>query len=246
MKKLLYVATLAAAALGAGAAHADVVVFDQGPSRGALDSAYTDQSDDQNFVDQVTLGQRTTIYGYNFYSYYDLSGQTAADAFHLKIFADNGNPKGHLPGVQLVSEDIGYASATPLATFAATYPYEDSPGHWIEVPYTASMQELHFDIPAFTMQAGTTYWVGISGNGFDAGMWTILDDFGDNAVAQIYANGNVPGMPTFLATGDGSVYGPIGDQMFQLTVPEPGSLAMSALGLVAIAGLARRRKPAAR
>ena len=244
MKKLLSVATLAAAALGAGAAHADVVVFDQGPSRGALDSAYTDQSNDQNFVDMVTLGSTTRVTGYDFYSYYDLSGETGADAFHLKIFANNAATG--LPGAPLVSEDVGFASATPLASIPTTYLYEDSPGHWINVPYVATMQELHFDIPAFTMQAGTTYWIGISGNGFDAGMWTILDNFGDNAVAQIYADGNVPGVPTFLATGDGSEYGPIGDQMFRLTaVPEPGGFAMSALGLVALAGLARRRKPAA-
>jgi hypothetical protein len=243
MMKRLCAAVLAAAALGAGAARADDLVWDYGPGTGTLNNAWSNESDGTHWADAVTLAQTATITGYTYYSDFDLSGETASDAFQLQIYADAGGQPGDL----LVSESVGFSSASSYTTFwMPTIIGDDGAGPIWDVE-EFGMQTLQFDIPAFRMEGGTTYWIGLSGNGFEAAQWSI-DGPGDGAMAEFWG-------PDFLqidlGIGSDSAFG---DQMFQLSgttetdlralsTPEPGGPALWALGLAAVAvGLARRAR----
>ncbi|MET0382184.1 MAG: hypothetical protein ABW032_02060 [Burkholderiaceae bacterium] len=227
MKKTLRTIVLVAVASAAASAQADPVVWDQGPGTGTYNSGYVDIATGQNYADSVTFDAATVVTGMNFYSGYDLTRRTAGDAFHLKVLADDGGA----PGAALHTEDIGYAIA---------YPFEPQ--------VNLGMQELHFEFAPMTFSAGMTYWIGLSGNGFDAGQDTI-DAPQDDAIAMFDGDAFVA-----LQTGFGGL-GPIGDQMYQLTghpaVPELGGRAAIAepayplllgSGLALLALVARRRR----
>ena len=103
------------------------------------------------------------------------------------------------------------------------------PGGW-------NAYELSFSFAPIRFAAGTTYWIGLSGNGFDADVLSVLG-VQDDSMAQFEGD-----RFAFIANGaNGDV--DVGDQMFQLvgTVPEPADVAMMVAGL-ALLGVAMRRR----
>ena len=238
MTKTFPAALAAALLVLAGTAHAaGAVVWDQGPTTGTLEDAYSNTTQGTNWADSVTLSKTTAIGGLTYYSDFDLSAYTASDAFHLKILADDHG----IPGATLLAEDIGYSSISSYSAFTMPVLIQGADGQPVWDVEDFGMQTLHFDFPAFTMQAGTTYWVGLSGNGFEAAEWGIAAPQ-DDAMAEFLYN-PATGHDDFVAieTGAGGV-APIGDQMFQLlAVPEPAQALMLAGGLGLLAAARRRR-----
>lgn len=214
LKNSFSVLTLAlAATLSAGAVQASTIVWDQGPSTGDIGDEWSNTSDGQNFADSVTFASTTAVTGYNFFTDLDLTSDNGSSAFHLKVLTDAGGE----PGSYLVQEDIGYATMTQLAN---------------------GLTEISFVFSPIVLAAGQTYWVGVSGNGFEAGQYSVL---GPNYDGMAQFNGS---SFDFMATGVNG-YTDVGDQMFQLTgvsgVPEPTGLALVAAGL-GVAGFAARRR----
>lgn len=211
-----------AAFLAAGAAHAaqpvsppaNPVVWDKGPSTGPAGDVWSNQTAGQNFADSVTLAHTTFITGYNYFTVFDLSADNASDAFHLKVLADAGGQ----PGAYLTQEDIGFTSVESVG---------------------GGIDELSFTFAPIEFTAGTTYWVGLSGNGFEAAQLSVLDP-GYDGMAQFDGASF-----DFMATGANG-FTDVGDQMFQLTgvVPEPANLALMTAGLAFVGFAARRRRRA--
>jgi hypothetical protein len=214
-----------AAFVAAGAAHAaqpvssppasaNPIVWDKGPSTGPAGDAWSNQTAGQNFADSVTLAHTTFITGFNYFTVLDLSGDNASDAFHLKVLADAGGQ----PGAYLTQEDIGFQAVTSIV---------------------GGIEELSFQFAPIEFTAGTTYWVGLSGNGFEAAQLSVLDP-GFDGMAQFDGASF-----DFMATGANG-FTDVGDQMFQLTgvVPEPANIALMAAGLALVGFAVRRRRRA--
>ncbi len=212
------------AAMMTGNAHAAGVVWNHGFGSGTTGFDWSDQSDDQNMADSVTFAHATTVSGYNFFSASDLSAQTGSGDFQLKLLSNHFVAADHQnePDQLLLTENIGFTVQTQACTGCV-------PGGW-------NAYELSFSFAPIRFAAGTTYWIGLSGNGFDADVLSVLG-VQDDSMAQFEGD-----RFAFIANGaNGDV--DVGDQMFQLvgTVPEPADVAMMVAGL-ALLGVAMRRR----
>lgn len=203
--------TLAAAALcvvncAANAASGPAsVVWDQGPNTGMVTGTFVNQTDGQNFADAVRFDADTVVGGLNFFTGETLDAHAGASDFHIKFLADAAGA----PGGVLMATDTGFASSAPGVA--------------------ADLNEYRFAFAPITLRAGTTYWVGVSGNGFDAGQAALIAPQ-DGQMAQ-------------FAAGALQYEVPVGDQMFQLTsaVPEPQTYALLLAGLALVMSVTRRK-----
>jgi hypothetical protein len=171
-------------------AKAGPIVFNQGPLTGTYGGSWENVTAEQNFADKVSFQANTWVTGYNYFTNYNLSADNGNSAFYLKLYSDS---KG-LPGALLYSADLGFTSS------------------WVE----GGDNGYHFDFAPQLFSADTTYWIGVSGNGFDAAQISLVNVAGgDVAMAQ-------------FAGSDFTQMAGVGDQAFQLTgegaaVPDSGS-----------------------
>jgi hypothetical protein len=184
------------------------VIWDYGPITGLYMGTNFNQTDGQNYADNVTFDADTLVGGFNLFTDYSLTDPTAT--FHFKVLADNGG----VPGAYLYEWDQAY-SWFGDSGYGTGY---------------GSIYEAQFVWPTpLVFLAGTTYWVGVSGNGFDAGQSTVSAGTGDGFIA-VFSNNTYEGLA------------PVSDQMFQLTdAPEPAPLTLVPATLMGLAFLRRKR-----
>lgn len=208
LRTTLATAALCSVSLAATAASGTTgaVVWDQGPGTGVVTGTYVNETNGQNFADTVRFDADTVVGGFNLFTTVSLADHAGAADFHIKFLADDGGA----PGAVLMATDAGFVSSSfGVATDLNAY---------------------HFDFAPIALRAGTTYWVGVSGNGFDAGQAALMAPQ-DGQMAQ-FAGGSLQYQSV-----------PVGDQMFQLTsaVPEPQTYALLLAGLALIVSVTRKQ-----
>lgn len=197
------VGVLMVAACLCGNAQADTIIFDHGPASGTPAASYRNSTGVQTFVDDFTLAHDEVLTGYHLFgSDFDPGGNT----LHFELFSDSGG----LPGTKLDAFNLSPANVTDTQQTAGAYEIID---------YT-----LDFSATPIPLTAGLTYWVGVSGNGFNPGQIALYPGPDDS---QIFVNPDNAGL---LAKA--------GDQVFQLVghdaTPAPlPSVAVSFLALFA-------------
>ncbi len=204
------IALLLLTALWATGAYAGIV-WDYAPVDTDAVCCWQNQTAGQNFADNFTLAGNTTLTGFNLFT----GNFPPTGTYNVHLYADSGG----VPGALLMSQDVTASSFTF---------YGHLGGNDI---YVAALP-ISMDV-----LGGVQYWIGASGNGFEAGQVSLLGpgDPGDGLMAQFSGT-------TFQGfTG-------VGDQSYQLignptggTTPEPSSLTLIGIG---VAGLYRplRRK----
>jgi len=169
-------AEFVAPAAAPAAALAGDLIWDYGPSSGTLNGCWQNITGSQNFADDVNFADTTNITSIVIFT---CIGPTAGTV-HIKVRDDAG---GFPSNVLLYDADV-------------------VPTSWAADPDTGGYA-VSADLPGgFSATGGTTYWVGMSGNGFELGQYAVRtpDD-------GLFARFTGPAFDQ-LATE--------GDQMFQL------------------------------
>lgn len=156
MKRLAF---LVAFCLCAVAAQADIV-WDWAPVNGDAVCCWANQTSWQNFADNFTLAQNTTLTGFNLFTGNFPPGGT----YNVHLYADSGG----LPGALLVSQEVAASNFLYYGNFNGIDVWE---------------VELPINIPVL---GGVQYWIGASGTGFEAGQLSLSGpgDPGDGVMAQ--------------------------------------------------------------
>ncbi|MFZ0913269.1 MAG: PEP-CTERM sorting domain-containing protein [Candidatus Korobacteraceae bacterium] len=205
------IALLLLIGLCATAAYAGTV-WDYAPINTDAVCCWQNQTALQNFADNFTLSVNTTITGFNLFT----GNFPPSGTYNLHLYADSGGA----PGVLLDSQNVSASSFTFYGNLNGNAIYE------------AVLPLAPIDV-----LAGVQYWIGASGNGFEAGQASLLGpgDPGDGRMAQ-FDGGTFVGF-----TG-------VGDQGYQLTgnptggtTPEPSSLTLIGVGLAGLYWPLRRK-----
>lgn len=152
----IFLALVALATTGRPAAAGIPVIFDQGPSTGALGPCFDNQADADNWADQVDFVDGAVVQGIAIY----VPSDPGPVVVHTRIFADDGTGS---PGALLREEDNA-ALVEPV------------PGELFRVA-------VAFLAP-FIAEAGTTYWYGLSASpSFELMQCTVLSP-GDGRIAR--------------------------------------------------------------
>ena len=177
----------AVAVCGLAAVASGDVVFDFGPSTGANGGCWANSTSGQNFAEQVTLGSNASVTGINIYTCISAPSGTS----HIKFLYDDGAGN---PGAVMTEWDQSADSWTLEGSEYVAY-YEFAP---------------------VDLSAGVTYWVGVSGNGWEHGQSSVMTP-GDGTMAQF--SGSVF-----------SFHASVGDQMFQLLGGAGGGFTLDIVG----------------
>ena len=194
------------ALLSAVAASHAQLVWDQGPATGTQGGFWSNSTAGQNFADLVSFASATTILRYRTFTLFDPS---TYGTMTVKLLDDNAGAPGNFLSTQSV----------PVFAFGFAGNFSNNDVYWIDLNLTT----------ALNLNANTNYWIGASGDGFEAGQLSVLTPQ-DGQMAQFSGS-------TF------SHHAGIGDQTFQLyadAIPEPTTLALLSVGAVAM--LRRRKK----
>lgn len=152
MKKTYF---LLGVGLLSGVANADLL-WDFGPSTGTYGGSWVNQSDNQNFAEQVSFANAVTVTRFVYFTGVDPANFTN---FEIKLLSDNAGA----PDAYLGTQTVGIASSTDLGS-----------GIW----------QLDLDLTTpWALNASTTYWIGAAGVGFDAGQASVNAP-GDGHMAQ--------------------------------------------------------------
>jgi hypothetical protein len=188
------------------------VIYEQLPGGQALayvSSTVNPLSPINRTADDFALGADATITDVHWWGF----SQAGGDNFQITFYSDNAGS----PGSILDTSGVSSLSKTPVSV-----------GNFDGDFYSADL------ISPFGASGGTTYWISVFNQRFDA--WWFWIGANPSAGGDGGKMGVDPGPP--WAT-------PTGDLAFQLTgaasVPEPGSIALLAAALAGVAFTRRRR-----
>jgi len=152
------------------------VIFDQGPLTGTNGGCWYNVTGSQNFAEQFSFSADRTVEGINIFTCVSPQSGTV----HIKILDDNmGDPNNYI------------------------YEEDRTPDSWVADPASGGyIVTCELQTP-FTAGAGEVYWIGVSGNGFELGQYSVQTP-GDGKMAQFSAR-------------NFSFHTTVGDMMFQLT-----------------------------
>jgi len=206
--------------LGGATQARSAVIWDFSPATTGVNGSFPwqNQSALENFAEHVVFANAVQITGMDIYTWNFFAG--IGQPVTIRLWADAAGTPGALLNqfVDLISvmDTVGIGALEPLQIR-------------VHVDFTTPL----------ALAAGTTYWIGMSGPGYELGQVTLegLNPPDDNQVAVF----------------DGTVFNShaaIGDMAFRLhdgtvsAVPEPTSLAMFAVGALGMIGYGwkRRRK----
>lgn len=132
----------------------EVLLFDQGPHTGVDNGCWSNFTDGQNFAEQIKLPKASQITALNIYTCIGWPGGES----NIKIMLDDGSGN---PNTRL----------TDWNQWADSWlPFED-------------IFVAHYEFPPVDMAAEVTYWIGVSGNGWEHGL-TSVQTPGDGTMAQ--------------------------------------------------------------
>jgi len=191
------------------------LLFDQGPDTGSvrLTGDLTNMTGSTNWADKVDLFYSSAVVT----DYLFFTGLNPADNSFTTMQVTLRSDASDSPGAVIATESV---DATNFYVYGA-----DPSNTYYEV-------DLKLTTP-WTLSSGTQYWIGASGNGFDAGQLVMTPSNSSLADGQ-------------LAQFDGSTFtgmNTIGDQAFALEgtpTPEPASMVLVGLGIAGL--IAGRRK----
>ena len=175
--------------------------------------------------DFVLQAGSNTIRDIHWWGVYLFNDTPLTDDFTIRVFEDDG----------------GKPSATNFQTIFTGDPGRTDTGLdlvSLSGVINATLYEYWVDVPGVTLTPGTTFWLSIVNNTFDD------DDDSWNWVSSSTGGGG-NAHERNLDTGPWSIHAPStgGSEMaFNLTVPEPSTLALAAFGFLALAAWSRRRR----
>ena len=187
------------------------IIWDYSPvtTGGSGSTGWTNVSSNQNFAELVSFADAVTVTGMDIYSS-DLRG-SVGDLATIRIRSDAAG----LPG-------------SILFDFTETISAIDSIGA------TAGNNRKHVDFTLpVSLAAGTPYWIGMSGTGFDLTQMAFNTSPPADAKMAQFSNTTYQ----FLTS--------VGDMAFRLhgsAVPEPSSIVLLGLGTIGLVCMGRRKR----
>jgi len=133
------------------------VIFDFGPTSGAQNGCWQNQTAGQNFAEQVNFAQGAIV---DSIAIYTCIGPTAGTV-HVKILTDDG-------------------AGNPATV---VYQEDKTPDSWVSDPTTGGFVVVVNLTTPFNHTPATTFWYGVSGNGFELAQFSVATP-GDGFMAQ--------------------------------------------------------------
>lgn len=155
----------AGASLFAGQAGAGDIIWDYGPATGRHNGNWANQTQGQNFAEDVLFGVDMFLTGVDIFTSFT---DTPLGDYHVKILLDDG-------------------AGNPSGVFAQW----DQDVTTISVDDSGDVREFKhsFDFDPIVLSANTVYWIGVSANGWEVGQSSLLNPHPDDGtMAQFSGN----------------------------------------------------------